>query len=733
MSGHQRGHASAFPVALIPAPPSPTTTSARSRSRTNHTRAVVNATNRAIRALNWLHSPSKWRPVRNIYNPLHPVRSLYTIDPIPLASHRADDSALSECQRRVRRQVRAACHRWLMVSRHLDDSQGPCDNHTHTDPSTYTEAIASDMNQDQDTSDILAALQANSGIDLSYAIKSAAQPIIADQVSLPSSLHVQPLTQLLPPDMAATYGEASPALLVTDEQHAQRLAEWGRQHRRRLEPRPQASNDEYAKLIRRMEAVGMIAWTTAPQCVNGLFAVPKPDGSQRVIIDARPANMRFTQPPRVRLPTPTHLAQMQTTPDGILHVAKMDLSNFYHHLGLPAWMQPYFALPFVERAAPGEPQWYPMCTTLPMGFSHAVLLAQQVHEHTLYSRGALQSCDNILEQRQPTIHRPIHELYIDDNCLIGTDQAELQQQYSRCMAAYADAGLLAKPEKCTPPTSQPTEVLGVMVGGKDHHIRLSPTKMKKLIGQTIYLLHKQQCSGTELARLLGHWTWAIMLRRPALAVLQNAYIYVNRYKGRQHTLWPCVRHELDALIGLAPLLYANLAAPRLPLLPATDASMTGSGVVLSALPPALADDLWYLATYRPADHVTVDNANGLLSPSPTQLDSLRQLQWSTVTAYTWSYGTDDTNHINELELQAVYTMVRHMLSRPQTVDSRLLHMVDNTVSISCLRKGRSSSIKLTMVLRKIHSHLLAASLALLPLYIRSEDNPADSPSRQWST
>ena len=68
-------------------------------------------------------------------------------------------------------------------------------------------------------------------------------------------------------------------------------------------------------------------------------------GAYRMVIDAQPANRLFADPPRVDLPNPSHLVQMQLPADSPMFVAKSDLSNFYHHLGLPVWLQPFFALP----------------------------------------------------------------------------------------------------------------------------------------------------------------------------------------------------------------------------------------------------------------------------------------------------------------------------------------------------------------------------------------------------
>jgi hypothetical protein len=56
-------------------------------------------------------------------------------------------------------------------------------------------------------------------------------------------------------------------------------------------------------------------------------------------------------------------------------------------------------------------------------------------------------------------------------------------------------------------------------------------------------------------------------------------------------------------------------------------------------------------------------------------------------------------------------------------------LVDSMVAFFTLWKGRSSSPKLLLVLRKISALLLASGVMLLPGWIPSEVNPADAPSR----
>ena len=105
---------------------------------------------------------------------------------------------------------------------------------------------------------------------------------------------------------------------------------------------------EYPQIVRRLSQAGMISFTESPHAVNGVFGTVKPDGSIRLIVDARPANTFFVPPPRVCLPTPECLSQLLLAPDQDLFVAKTDLDNFYHRIKLPLWLHTYFALPGIR-------------------------------------------------------------------------------------------------------------------------------------------------------------------------------------------------------------------------------------------------------------------------------------------------------------------------------------------------------------------------------------------------
>jgi hypothetical protein len=226
-----------------------------------------------------------------------------------------------------------------------------------------------------------------------YAMPAQVVPLMAERIALPSDLQSIPILSLLPAELAVTYADPRsllrPQLEVDLLNATQPLAR----------PKVSGERSEYVKLIGRMLAVGMVRFTCEPKAINGVFAVAKDADADRLIIDAQPANRLFIDSPHVRLPNPSHLVQLSVPFGSQLFFAKSDLSNFYHQLQLPERWQPYFALPRLtdaECTQLGVPigSAYPMCTTLPMGFSHAVVLAQAVHEFVLYSRGALCRSDN---------------------------------------------------------------------------------------------------------------------------------------------------------------------------------------------------------------------------------------------------------------------------------------------------------------------------------------------------
>lgn len=569
----------------------------------------------------------------------------------------------------------------------------------------------------------------------------------ADRVALPDAPQIIPVTSLMPLELVAEYSkEFSPTLLRTPLE-----VEILNKEKPITPARILGARCEYVKLIGRCCAIRIMGFTAHPLAINGVFTVKKDDEWDRLIIDAQPANRLWKDSPYVSLPNPSHIVQLLAASGKKFSVAKSDFSNYYHHLGLLPWMCPYFALPPLtvdELASIGISdhggRFWPMCLTVPMGFSHAVYIANACHEHVVYSSGALRRENNILNMVTPMIPPggTCHGLIIDDFFQFGDDLHAAEQEYDAVVAAYRDSKLIVKDSKLQRPTFNPVKVIGLEICGATSVVQLSVESQLSLMQSTLSVLQRDLLTGSELAHLIGKWTWCMLVRRSSLAALQHVYRFMNVAKRRRFNIWPSVRRELWMLLGLLPLLHARLDSAFFHRLIATDASETGGGVVTAPMTGAdTHSHYWPLCSTRNNAYVQAQLRD---ESSRTDLDAessaavlayesfyttIRTSTWSTILSTPWRH----VEHINSLELRAVLLAVHWLLSYPSSLSRRVYLLVDSTVTFYSLWKGRSSSPQLLLILRKLSALLLASGVSLLPGWIPSEVNPADEPSRRYGS
>ena len=117
----------------------------------------------------------------------------------------------------------------------------------------------------------------------------------------------------------------------------------------------------------------------------------------------------------------------------------------------------------------------------------------------------------------------------------------------------------------------------------------------------------------------------------------------------------------------------------------------------------------------------------------------RLWRWKTVCGWRWKgYDTTEAEHINKLEMRAVYTAIKWRLFKQKIAHHRCLRLVDSMVSLQILNKGRSSSRKLKALTKRIAALLVSGRMLLILAYVHTSQNPADRPSRapvkrKWSS
>ena len=105
--------------------------------------------------------------------------------------------------------------------------------------------------------------------------------------------------------------------------------------------------------------------------------------------------------------------------------------------------------------------------------------------------------------------------------------------------------------------------------------------------------------------------------------------------------------------------------------------------------------------------------------------------WSIVHGFPWRNSTNV--HINKLELLVVLSTIKWRTRRASQQRSRFIHLVDSQVVGAIVTKGRTSSRNLRPTVLKTNALILAAQIYPCYIFVHSEDNPADLPSRfAWS-
>lgn len=258
-------------------------------------------------------------------------------------------------------------------------------------------------------------------------------------------------------------------------------------------------------------------------------------------------------------------------------------------------------------------------------------------------------------------------------------------------------GFHPKPSKTVAPSTL-VECLGLELDGTSLSFGLSASKLQRLVTMTRNILNADKVSGDELRVLLGKWSWACLCCRPSFAVFNSVYRFMEVAGSREFSLWPSVRNELSCISDIAPLLFASLARPWSEVVVATDASSTGMGVV-----------------------ATQSEKFGLYD----QVEDAVESRWSTIVSTRWKFE----EHINVLELRAIDTAMRWLVSRPQCRNSRVLLFSDSSVAVDAVSKGRSSSFHILTRLRSLSATMVAGGITLYVSWIPSWLNPADAASR----
>ncbi len=216
-----------------------------------------------------------------------------------------------------------------------------------------------------------------------------------------------------------------------------------------------------------------------------------------------------------------------------------------------------------------------------------------------------------------------------------------------------------------------------------------------------------------------------------MAIFHHIYLFIDRMNEKGLKRLPhYVKDEIACAILLLPVAESNVRAPVSIQVSASDASSRRGGRAVTITSKAFAKTLYRYAEAK-GEHCRMDWDKHLISPPTTMklapgplVESLQEHHWTA----SQSLGFDRKEHINLLELEMVKQEIKDRANSGRG-NARVINLCDSRVVVGCFAKGRSSSRNLNHRLRSCMPWLLASNLQLVNLWVATDKNPADHPSR----
>ena len=589
---------------------------------------------------------------------------------------------------------------------------------------------------------------------------SSRRPYVKESISWPSpDLQPVSLTSCLSEAESEWLGRWQSTLLRPDKPTAAERAEFC-PHGPFFDPSLFSKPLLYADFVAKLLARGMVELKRDCDAATvGCFFVTKKNKKLRVIFDTRYANLFFGRPARTALPTATALAAFEN-PGHDTYMASGDIDNAFYRLRLPDGLSSYFRLPAVDASLlgithlDGAPlargaRVQPCVCVLPMGWSHALALCQGVLRRAMATAGF--TVDQCVEDGKAGVVVDREDAlaaagYVDNYASLGRSPARVDQATLAITRVLTEKGLLTHDEE---PAARDATFVGLELK-RGRHLSIKARSIWRLRFGLDALLRKGFCSGDALRVIIGHFTWAGLIRREVLSLLNASYQFAERVGPRQARLWRSVRRELWHARCILPLLSVDLSAEWWPEVAASDASLFGLGVTVRKAPTQLVSSIgrcserWrfrvegaqrareHALHQAPVDPMSYpDKAlENLLVDNPSAFDEvpsdfLKSDSWKVVHA---SKVAGSTN-ILELEGEALLMAIRHTLRNTGALGKKILFIVDNLPLALGATKGRANSRYLRHVLQKIAALSLTTGCKIVVRWVPSELNPADHPSR----
>ena len=456
------------------------------------------------------------------------------------------------------------------------------------------------------------------------------------------------------------------------------------------------------------------------------------------------------------------LGRIELDPDAEegLTICTADLKDAFYHLSLPRQLRKYFALrPVMAKdlgllevnGRPVRPGTLltPRLAVVPMGWSWALYVCQQLHQRVVERSGL--GSDVRLRDRHPVSSTSCcHLQYVDNLVVLGTDREMVKGAFERAVKELTRAGLQVHEVESS---SDGAQVLGwhFTANGEFRPTRKRCWRVRLALRE---VLKRGHATSKEMQKLIGHCGFISMGRRESPSCFGRIYDFIktHEHNSLEHPLGKHVRQELSNWDGILPLIRRDLKAAWSTKLLATDASEWGLGATQSDIPYEQAKSIGqFCERWRFKDPLTANPRQRTMAefelpfcdvPSCIKQDDrdaphdrvgdfasvpfeVVNQQWQTIGRHRWQRELC----MPVAEAQAVLFGVKHALRNMSAFGKKHLILTDSMTVACAVSRGRSHGFQLRRVIQQIAAHSLVTNSEIHLRWIPSEWNPADSPSR----
>jgi len=182
--------------------------------------------------------------------------------------------------------------------------------------------------------------------------------------------------------------------------------------------------------------------------------------------------------------------------------------------------------------------------------------------------------------------------HIDDLVIMGdrgfAGGEAVNAAVSTCARRATEVGLVTPDVKFD---GEVDKVVGYAPQRRPARLCLDDVRRTRLYDALGFLLAQAAVDVKVLHTLVSIWIWGALLNRNLLAIPHATFRFIDALEAGRHPWWPSVRAEVCMMKATLIAMYADLGAPVLPVVGATDAEGAndvdngGYGVVMGSLSP----------------------------------------------------------------------------------------------------------------------------------------------------